>query len=809
MYTLYKAATAAAAITLCWAASVKAAAPNEPLAMYQSAERTRGDKILPLALNLSIAPIWVANSDRFWMRLQSPDGWQYLAVDPQRRERRLAFDHARLAAAISDAAGRAVDAKHLAFNNPRVDEARQRLNFESADSLLECNLAAYTCTAVRKPPRDPLSVVSPDGTMAIIAKDDNLWLRTVPSGGERQLTHDGEPHFSYGTMPGSSLLIVLQKSSGLKFPPFGVQWSPDSRRIIVTRVDERSLPDYFFLQSVPYDGTLRPKVISMRTSLSGESNKATGQVSIIDVKSGMQVVLKSAAEGLDSTLWWSSDRSHFFAIQGGDYSRSETLFDVDASTGDMRPVLQEQSDTFLQISPLEYDEPAVRYLDKSGEFIWFSQRDGWNHLYLVDARTGAIKAKLGDGPWSVQNIVFVDQARRLLYFTAAGREARQDPYYRHLYVVRLDGHSLRLLTPEPADHNFPGNSNPALRDALNALGLAPTPEPQLVAPSGRYFIDTWSTFDAPPQSVLRSSDGKIVMALAKADVSAVTKAGWLTPELVNAKAADGTSDIYGLLIKPRGFDASRRYPIVECIYNGPQVVTTPHDYEGAMSNWMANCAQSFAQLGFVTFVMDGRGTPMRSKAFQDYIYNNMQEFALEDHVAFLKHLAGERTYLDLSRLGVIGHSFGGFAAMKAILGYPDFYKAAVASAGPYNMYGMYPLDAFFALPKFAETGAGHDPNFPINWGNVDLTRQADRLKGKLLLAYGDLDENAFPAISAQMVNALIAANKEFDLIYMPNRSHAFSAEPYFIRRTWDYFVRNLLGAEPPKDYHFGSLPPGK
>jgi dipeptidyl aminopeptidase/acylaminoacyl peptidase len=809
MHTLHQAATAAAAITLCSAAIVKAAAPSEPVSMYQNAERTRGDKILPLALNLSIAPIWVANSDRFWMRLQDADGWQYLAVDPQRRERRLAFDHARLAAAISHATGRAADDKHLAFSDLRVDETQQRLSFEIADNLLECDLTSYTCTAVRKPPRDPLSAVSPDGTMAIVAKDDNLWLRNLPSGAERQLTHDGEPHFSYGTMPGSSLLVVLQKSSGMKFPPFGVQWSPDSRRIVVTRVDERTLPDYFFLQSVPYDGTLRPKVISMRTALSGESNKAAAHGSIIDVKSGTQVEIQTAAEGLGETLWWSSDRSHFFAIQGGDYSRSETLFDVNASTGSLRPVLQEQSETFLQISPLEYDEPAVRYLDKSADFIWFSQRDGWNHLYLVDTRTGAIKAKLGDGPWSVQNIVFVDQARRLLYFTAVGREARQDPYYRHLYVVRFDGHGLKLLTPEAADHNFPANPNPALLEALKALGLVQPPLPQLVAPSGRYFIDTWSTFDAPPQSVLRSADGRIVMELAKADVSAATKAGWLTPELVNSKAADGTTDIYGLLIKPHDFDASHRYPVVECIYNGPQVVTTPHDYAGALSNWMADCAQSFAQLGFVSFVMDGRGTPLRSKAFQDYMYNNMQEFALEDHVAFLKHLANERPYLDLSRLGVIGHSFGGFTAMKAILGYPDFYKAAVASAGPYNMYGMYPLDAFFALPKFTAKGAGPGASFPINWGNVDLTRQADRLKGKLLMAYGDLDENAFPAVSAQMVNALIAANKEFDLIYMPNRSHAFSAEPYFIRRTWDYFVRNLLGAEPPKDYRFSSPAAGQ
>ncbi|HEX3395126.1 MAG TPA: DPP IV N-terminal domain-containing protein [Steroidobacteraceae bacterium] len=809
MHAISKAAIAAAVIWSGSAAILKAAPAGDTLEMYQRAERTRAGKILPLALNLSIAPVWTGSRDRFWYRLQAADGWQYLAVDPQGRETREAFDHVRLAAAVSQASGQSVDAKHLAFGEPQVDEARHRLSFGSGDKLIACDLASYTCTAAQKPHPDPLSVISPDGTMAVFAKADNLWLRMLPSGTERQLTHDGEPHFSYGKMPDAALIAVLQQSTGKNFPPYGVQWSPDSRRLVVTRADERALPDYFFLQSVPYDGTLRPKVLTVRTGLSGEAAKATAEVSVIVVGSGDRVVLKTGPDGLSKTLWWSADNSHFFVLEGGDYSRSETLFDVNASTGALRPVLKEQGRTFLQISPLEYDEPAVRYLDRSHEFIWFSQRDGWNHLYLVDTRTGAIKAKLGDGPWSVQSIVYVDAARRLIYFSAAGREPRQDPYYRHLYVVRFDGGGLKLLTPEAADHIFPAKPNPALLDSLTALGFVPSPLPQLFSPSGKYFLDTWSRFDLPPQSVLRASDGKLVMELAKADVSGVVKAGWLAPELVSAKAADGTSAIYGLLIKPPGFESSRRYPVVECIYNGPQVVTTPHDYEGALSNWMANCAQSFAQLGFITFVMDGRGTPMRSKAFQDYMYNNMQEFALEDHVAFLKSLAAERPYLDISRLGVIGHSFGGFTAMKAILGYPDFYKVAVASAGPYNMYGMYPLDAFFPPPVFAEQEGKPGARFPTNWGNVDLTRQADRLKGKLLMAYADLDENAYPAVSVQMVNALIAANKEFDLIYMPNRSHAFSGEPYFIRRTWDYMVRNLMGAEPPKDYRFDSAPAGK
>jgi dipeptidyl aminopeptidase/acylaminoacyl peptidase len=244
--------------------------------------------------------------------------------------------------------------------------------------------------------------------------------------------------------------------------------------------------------------------------------------------------------------------------------------------------------------------------------------------------------------------------------------------------------------------------------------------------------------------------------------------------------------------------------VLDAIYNGPQVVTTPHDFVGGMSGLFVDDAQAFAQLGFVVVMMDSRGTPMRSKAFQDYIYNNMQEFGLEDHVAAIKQLGAVRPYMDLDRVGVYGHSFGGFTTMKAILGYPDFFKAAAASAGPYDLFGMYSLDAFFKPPVFAKGGAhpANPADRPTNWGAYDLTQQASRLKGKLLLAFADLDENAYPAVSVHMVNALIAANKSFDLIYMPNRSHAFSGEPYFIRRRWDFFVKNLRGAEPPENYEF-------
>ena len=782
---------------------VSSAAESSDLnAAYHRAEQVHGG-LAAKVKNLSLTPAWDAGSEGFWFRRDDADGASYIAVNPVKHSEKAAFDQPRMAADLSRLTAHSVDAEHLELTDLAVDTSKRLMTFSLDGKNITCHLDDYHCESRAPETVIPYSVASPDGRRVVLTKADNLVLHEVKSGAEHPLTQDGEPHFSYGKMPDAGLLSVLKQSTGMQFSPFGIQWSPDGRHLVVMRVDERSLPEYYFLQSVPYDKTLRPKVLTMRQALSGEPVKAATEMSIIDPATGRKVLIDVGPLGLSPELWWAADGSHFLALQGGDYSRKETLFDVEVATGAVRKVFEEESKTFLQISPLEYDEPAVRFLPRTNEFIWFSQRDGWNHLYLLDVRRGIIKAELGTGPWSIQNIVAVDEAHRVVYFAAVGREKGENPYYRHLYSVRLDGSDLRLLSPGAADHAFPVATNPALRDVFTALGRAPHAPAQMMSPSARYFVDSASTVDAPPKFILRKADGSEVMSLGQADIAAVQDAGWIAPEEVHGIAADGKSDLYGLLIKPAGFDPKRRYPVVECIYNGPQVVTTPHDFEGGLNNWMASCAHSFSQLGFATFVMDGRGTPLRSKAFQDHMYNNMQEFALEDHVAFLKQLAQERPYLDLERLGVIGHSFGGYSSMKAILGYPDFYKAAVSSAGPYNMYGMYSLDAFFEPPNY-EGGSWKPDRRPTNWGQVDLTQQASRLKGKLLIAYGDLDENAYPSVTAGMVNALIAANKEFDLIYMPNRSHAFSGESYFIRRSWDFFVRNLLQQEPPKDYQFTS-----
>ncbi len=788
----------------CWPLQL-IAVTQVPIDAYRRAEVVRPENALPLALNLDVTPIWLPGGDRFWFREQSASGSRYIAVDPAHGRRTSAFDQRRLATAIAQASGKSVDAEHLDLTELTIlDPTGKRVSFSVDKKLLTCDLTSMTCNAADMVSPDPALVMAPDGARAAFTRGADLWLRDMKTGAERQVTTDGTEHFAYGKWPDRALISVMQAATGRQFPPYGIQWSPDSRYLVVVRVDERRLPEYHFLQSVPRDGSERPKDITIRTVLSSEPDDSATEVSVVDATNGIVHKLATGKDGLSLPYLWSAHNDRFLAIQSGDFSRNVRLLAVDLASGRVTEVLHEESNTFLQVGPLSYDEPAIRYLADTDEVVWYSQRDGWNHLYLMDARTGRLKAKLGEGPWSVQNIVSVDERRRRLYFTAVGREHGQDPYLRHLYSVRLDGSELRLLTPEVADHVFPGITNPAIREEFKALGRHIS-TPELFSPSGKYFIDTRSTVGDPPVSVVRSADGRLVMPLVKADVTALVKTGWSAPEPFLVKAADGKTDLAGIIIKPPGFSPERRYAVVEDIYNGPQTVTTPHDFASAITGQVSSRAQSFAQLGFVAVVMDGRGTPMRSKAFQDYMYGHMQDFALDDHVAVLKELAAQDPYLDLTRLGVIGHSFGGYAAMKAILGYPDFYKVAVASAGPYDMYGLYPLDAFFPPPEFPAGAAqpGSVSRRPTNWGDVDLTQDAERLRGKLLIGYSDTDENVYPAVTVRMVNALVKANKEFDLVFIPNRTHAFSNDPYFLRRTWDFFVRNLLDAEPPKDYAFG------
>ena len=399
--------------------------------------------------------------------------------------------------------------------------------------------------------------------------------------------------------------------------------------------------------------------------------------------------------------------------------------------------------------------------------IWFSERENWGHLYLYDLQTGRLKQPITTGDWNVTQLLHVDEQNRLLYFTAVGREKGRDPYFRHLYRTGFDGRRIQLLTPEDADHDVS------------------------MSRSGRYVVDVFSTPDVPPAAVLKDADGGTVLPLEKADISRLLAAGWKPPMPFTVKARDGVTDLYGLMYKPVGLDAAKRYPIVNHIYPGPQTGSVgSRQFSPARGD-----AQALAELGFVVVEIDGMGTPWRSKKFHEAYYGDMGDNTLPDQVGAMKQLAARYPWLDIDRAGIYGHSGGGYAAAGAMFRYPDFFKVGISEAGNHDNR-TYEDD-------WGEKWQGllqSRPDGATSYDNQANQLVAKNLQGKLLLAHGTLDANVPPYNTLLVVDALIKANKDFDLLLLPNRGHGFGNEPYMVRRRWDYFVRHLLGAEPPQGY---------
>jgi dipeptidyl aminopeptidase/acylaminoacyl peptidase len=390
--------------------------------------------------------------------------------------------------------------------------------------------------------------------------------------------------------------------------------------------------------------------------------------------------------------------------------------------------------------------------------------------------------QLSTGPYNVAGIAHVDEDERWLYFTALGREEGRDPYYPHLYRVRLDGSAPELLTPEDAAHTV------------------------WFSPSGKFFVDTYSRLDLPTVSLVRSASGAEICELERADVGALLETGWQPPERFCAKARDGVTEVYGAIFRPSRFDANRRYPLIDNIYGGPQVNQAPTTFADAApfgGPWRAGRgrgfwhAQALAELGFVVVMIDGLGMPGRGKSYADVSYRNLADGGLPDHIAVLRQLADRYPYLDLSRVGIFGHSAGGYASTRAIFTYPDFYKVCVSSAGNHD----HRLDKAVWVERYM--------GLPVGKHYEEQANQAlaHQLKGKLLLIHPEMDENVHPASTMVVVDALIKANKDFDLLILPNLPHFCDSDPYFVRKRWDYFVRHLLGAEPPAGYRIEPATP--
>jgi dipeptidyl aminopeptidase/acylaminoacyl peptidase len=475
--------------------------------------------------------------------------------------------------------------------------------------------------------------------------------------------------------------------------------------------------------------------------------------------------------GVWADVEWSADGTRLFFVSTSRDHKREQLREANPVTGAVRDIMEETTTTFYESGVGKVNWHA---LPASNELLWYSERDDWGHLYLYDLTTGQLKQQITKGPWVVLQVLRIDEKTRTILFTAAGKEPG-DPYFRHLYSVKMDGTHLTLLTPEDADHNL------------------------TLSPSGKYFVDSYSRPEVPPVVVLRDLNGRLLLTVEKADISQLLATGWTPPTPFAVKARDGKTDLYGLMFRPTNFDSTRKYPIVNYDYPGPQSSSVgTRSFVAARGDHRA-----LAELGFVVVALDAMGTPMRSKSFHEAWYGNMGDNGIPDQITGMKQLAQRYPWIDINRVGIWGHSGGGFSSADAILRYPDFFKVAVSEAGNHDNreYEDDWGEKWQGLLKQLSDST-------TNYDNQANQLQAGNLKGHLLLAHGTTDNNVLPYNTLLVVNALIAHNKDFDLLLLPNRRHGFGSEPYMVRRRWDYFVRWLMGVEPPREYQMYAPPPG-
>ncbi|MGD9902555.1 MAG: DPP IV N-terminal domain-containing protein [Vicinamibacterales bacterium] len=759
------------------AAGQTAVAPAPPPAVtaadYARAEKFLAAAVNPLVVGGTVNATWLPD-DRFTYRSTVADGFQFLLVDPAARTRVPAFDHERLAAALATASKATIDAKRLPFTTIELSEDGSSVSFSYAQARYTCDVKGTACAAATGPTRDPDAVVSPDGTRAVFIKDWNLWVRDLASKVERPLTTDGVRDFGYATDNAgwrqSARPVVL--------------WSPDSKKVATFQQDEREVGEMYLVET----RAGHPVLKAWKYPLPGDEVVAMLHRVVVDTDSGTVVRFKMdpdyhrAMLGDDfdvDDMIWSPDAARLAFVSTARDHKSATVRVADAVTGAVRTVFEETSSTHFE------SVAGWRVLWETNEILWNSQRDDWSHLYLYDLTNGRLKHQVTRGPGPVQRILRVDDKARVVYFTANGREKGRDPYFTHAYRIGLDGKGYALLTPEDAHHAVQ------------------------VSTSGAYFIDHGSTPTRPAEVVLRDATGAEVMPLEKADITKLVAAGWKPPEPFTVKARDGKTDLHGLLFTPTTLDPTKKYPIINYAYPGPQAgsVGTRGFVPARLDH------QALAELGFVVFTLDGMGTPGRSKSFHDTWYGAMgRDNTLPDQVAGMKELASRYPWIDIDRAAMWGHSGGGFITADAMFRYPDFFKVGISESGNHDQR-VYEDDwgeRYQGLLR--RIGGAHEGGTePRDTYEAEANQTlAKELKGKLFLMHGMMDDNVPPQSTYLVMEALIKANKDFDLLLLPSQRHGFGVDgPYVMRRRWDYFVRHLLGVEPPKEYKLPAVtPPG-
>jgi dipeptidyl-peptidase-4 len=685
---------------------------------YARAESFLPYNTYPLVYNAWVEPHWLSN-DRFWYANETPQGTEYVSIDPVKGTR-----------AVS---------QQQPVNSTAEDKAHSD------------------------------EVLSPDGRKAAFIQDYNLWVRDVATNQRTQLTTDGVKDYGYAT-----------DNAGWKHSNKAIlRWSPDSKNIATFRLDERKAGDMYLVST----NVGHPTLQSWKYPLPGDNNIITIERVIINVDTPKVIQLQVAPDphraslsddiassGTFDDVDWSPDDAQLAFVSTSRDHKQEKFRIANANTGEVREVFEETVPTQYESGQ---DSINWRYLPATKEIIWYSERDNWGHLYLYDATTGKLKNQITKGNFVVTQLLKVDEKNRVLYFLANGREP-SNPYFAHLYSTGFDGNHLKLLTPEEGNHEVS------------------------LSPSGNYFIDSYSQPDVASVTVLRNKDGKLLLTLEKADISQLKAGGWQPPKPITVKAHDGQTDLYGLVFTPTNLDPNKKYPVIDYIYPGPQ--------GGSIGSWSflpsRGDNQALAELGFIVVAIEGTCNPLRSKSYHDMCYGNMDENTLPDQVTGIKQLAEKYAYMDTSRVGIWGHSGGGFATAAAMFRFPDFFKVGISESGNHDNRNYEDDWGERYIGLLTSNGDGTS-----NYTSQANELYAKNLKGKLMLAHGLMDDNVPPYNTMLVIDALEKANKDYDLVVFPNSHHGYGAFSYYMmRKRWDYFVKNLLGKEPPKEYKLG---PGK
>lgn len=706
-------------------------------------------------------------------------GIEYIHADPSTAEKKKAFDHRRLADTLSNMTGRKLDPKSLSLHSIELSEDGEMLQYRMRGNRYQTNLSTYQ-TQQLVPKKKRKEILSPDGKKAAYIKNYNLWVRDTETGEHTQLTTDGKQYYGYAT----------NNAGWIKNDRPVLLWGPNSEKIATFRHDSRGVGEMFLYNTkvghsklerwkypLPGDSTVF-KIERVVVHLGDEKEKP--EVVELDMDPDYhRSTISDHVAGWDGTFLdnqWIANGSKLAFVSSSRNHQVAQLRVADARTGEVRDVLREEVDTYFESG---YSEVSWRVLEQSNEVIWFSERDNWGHLYLYDLKTGELKHQITKGNWRVLDLQHVNEKHRTIYFTASNR-GEGNPYYHYLYKMNMDGSGLVNLTPEQKHHEITWSA------------------------SKKYFTDTYSTPDTPPVSVIRNRDGEVMMSLEKGDISPLKNEGWVAPEPFTVKARDGETDLYGLMYKPTNFDPDKSYPVLNYLYPGPQAGSVgSRSFRASRSD-----KQAIAELGFIVVEVDAMGTPGRSKSFHDAYYGDMGDNGLPDQITMIKQLADRHSWMDTSRVGIWGHSGGGFASTRAILQYPDFYKVAVSGAGNHDNRN-YEADwgeKWHGLLKKKKDVKKEELERYEQGDNYDKQANellAENLEGKLLIAHGMMDSNVPPTNTLLVVDALIRANKDFDMLVIPNAGHGFGyGSKYFMNRRWDYFVKHLKGVQPPSEFTF-------